>query len=194
MVNLAESLVRTLLAAYKRRKRACRDLSLENCLAAAMATASRAKYGFLITLGDTGWPSARLVEPISDFDDFVFRVGTSPTSRKVEELEVNPKVILAFDDATERANLVIYGTATVSADVEIRRRYWKGIWRLFFPNGPVGDDYAVIQIRADRMELMNFRRNVIPEPFGLCPMVLERSAEAWRFADAGKSQQTRAAG
>ena len=171
--------MRALLSFYKKRKQATSDLSLNNCLDAARATAANTKYCFLITAGLNGWANARLVEPICDLHNFVFFVGTNPAFRKIKEISANPKVTLAFGNARENANLIIYGSATVSAEPAIKQRYWKGAWRMFFPNGPNGNDYAVIRVEVEKMELLSFRRNVIPEPFGLRPIVLRKVNETW---------------
>ncbi|MBU0751238.1 MAG: pyridoxamine 5'-phosphate oxidase family protein [Gammaproteobacteria bacterium] len=178
-MSLQKSLGRALLSFYKRRKQASSDLSLENCLDAARATASRTKYCFLVTSGEHGWPSARLVEPICDLDEFDVYIGTNPALRKIREISACANVTLAFGNPSEKANLIIYGTATFSVEPEIKRRYWKSTWRLFFSSGPNGNDYAVVKVRAERMELLSFRRNVIPEPFGLCPVLLQRTPQGW---------------
>jgi general stress protein 26 len=168
-----------LLGFYRRRKQSSADLGLENCLKAARATIGHTRYCFLISEGVNGWSSARFVEPIPDLSEFAFFIGTNPELRKIKEIETNPKVTLAFGSIAERANLIVYGTATISTEAEMKRRYWKGVWRLFFPRGPNSNDYAVIQVRAEKMELMNFRRNVIGEPFGLRPVVLQRVEQKW---------------
>lgn len=182
-MNLRKVIGRAVLGFYKRRKQASNDLSVENCLRAARATAARTTYCFLITAGEQAWPSARLVEPLSNLNDFVFYIGTSPASRKIKEIATCPSVTLAFGNAAENANLIIYGTATVSTEPAIKRRYWKGNWRLFFPDGPNGDDYAVVTVYAEKMELISFRRSVIPEPFGLRPVVLQRTSSGWAIQD-----------
>lgn len=181
-MSFKKTAINGLLSFYKRRKQARSDLGLENCLKAVRATVRHTKYCFLISAGENGWPSARFVEPISDLDTFVFFVGTNPTLRKIKEVEAHPKVTLAFGNIAEKANLVVYGTATLRAEPEMKRRYWKGVWRLFFPQGPNGGDYVVIEVRADKMELMSFRHNVIAEPFGLRPVLLERVGQEWAMS------------
>ena len=179
-MSLPNRLNKVLLDAYKRRKQTNNDVSLEHCLRVIRATVSHTKYCFLITSEAEGPPSARLVEPIVDPDAFTFFVGTHPQSRKVHRISANAAVTLAFSNAGEDANLVVYGTATVSDDPALKERYWKGTWRMFFPEGPLGEDYAVIQVQAEKMEILSFQRNVIPEPFGLRPAVLERTTQGWK--------------
>ena len=170
-----------MLGLYKRRKQAASDLSIDNCLNAARVTAKTTRYCFLITNSGSAWPGARLVQPICDLDRFEFAVGTNPALRKVREITANPHVVLAFGNTAENANLIVYGTATVSTDPDMKHRYWMGRWRLFFPDGPDGDDYAVIRIHAEKMEILSFRRNVIPEPFGLRPVVLQKTRDGWEI-------------
>ena len=52
---------------------------------------------------------------------------------------------------------------------------------MFFPHGPGGEDYCVVAVRAEKMELLSFSRNVIPEFFGLRPVSLERKGAGWRM-------------
>jgi general stress protein 26 len=191
-MNLRKSVARALLRSYKARKQRASRSDVEHCLCVARQTVARTKYAFLISHGISedggGPPSARLVEPIletrDDDEDLVFWIGTNPSLRKVAEVEANPRVTLAFGHQRERANLVVYGTASVVAEPELRRRLWKGEWRLFFPRGPLADDYVLLRVEARCLEILSFRRNVVPEPFGLRPVRLVRREGAWGV-DAG---------
>jgi general stress protein 26 len=171
--------LRRLLAAYKRRIQRGLNTDLDHCLAGAEALARRARYAFLISHGAEGWPSARWVEPIVDFDSWEISIGTHPSLRKVHEVEANGQVTVAFGSLPDRANLVVYGEARIETDVDLRRRRWKGEWRMFFPGGPASDDYVLLQVKPKRMELMSFRSKIVPEPFGLKPVVLERRGNGW---------------
>lgn len=84
-----------------------------------------------------------------------------------------------FANIAENASTIIDGTAAVSAEPERKRRYCKGRLRLIFPDGRGGDDYAVIRIRAEMMEIPGFRRNVIAGSFGLRPVVLQKAPGGW---------------
>ena len=181
-MSLPERFNKVLLNAYKRRKQTNNDLSLEHCIQVIRATVSRTKYCFLITSGQEGSPTARLVEPLAELNDFIFFIGTHPASRKVRQISESKAVTLAFSNADEDANLVVYGTASISDAPEIKQQYWKSTWRLFFPEGPEGDDYVVIRVQAEKMEILNFQRNVIPEPFGLQSVVLERTSPGWTIS------------
>ncbi len=171
---------RRLLDRYKVRKQRAAVLTKEHALAVSRAMLNDAKYCFLITHGGDGWCSARLVEPIVDEDDaFTLWFGTSPSLRKVREIEADPRVTIAVGSDRKHANVVLYGTARIERDEVVRRRRWIGTWRLFFPRGPTSEDYVVIRFDAERIELMSFARNVVPEPFGLRPVVLHKGQDGW---------------
>lgn len=178
-MSLRKTAVRALLASYKSRKQRASDESLAHSLAVARETVRATKYAFFVSQGATGWPSARLVEPIFDREQGLFWIGTNPALRKVAEVRESPKVTLAYGNQRERANLVVFGTASIVSEPELRRRYWKGEWRMFFPGGPLGDDYVLLRIEPVRMEVLSFRRDVVPEPFGLCPVKLARVDGKW---------------
>jgi len=178
-MSLRKTIVRALLDSYKSRKQKACDTSLEHSLAAAWETVASTKYAFFISHGASGWPTARLVEPIFDRDEGLFWIGTNPGLRKVAEVRENPKVTLAYGNQRERANLVVFGTASIEPEPELRRRYWKGEWRMFFPDGPLGRDYVLLRIEPERMEVLSFRRDVVPEPFGLRPVKLVRRDGEW---------------
>ncbi len=177
--KLIKIIGRHLLNFYKFAKQRSSNSSLDHCLQVARTIPHSSKYCFLISNGLDGWSSARFVEPIVDSDISSIWIGTNPNLRKIKEIGNSSKVTLAFGNKKEKANLIIYGTAQIETDISLRKRYWKSEWRLFFPNGPIGDDYVLIQIEPLRMELMSFDRNVILEPFGLKPAVLVRNEGKW---------------
>ena len=186
MLNrLRKSLTRRALDGYKARKQRRADLSLDHALDVVRAMLKRTTYCFLITNSDSPWPSARLVQPIvEETDEFVLYFGTDPGLRKVREIEADPHVTVAVEGKRENANLILYGTATLERDLSTRRRRWLGPWRMFFPGGPTSDGYIVIRFTAERIELMNFSRDVVAEPFGLRPLALDRDeAGRWTLAD-----------
>lgn len=170
---------RYLLDSYKRSKQKSADNSLDHCLQAARETINKTKYCFMISSGAGGWSSARYVEPIVEKDFSALWIGTNPNLRKIKEIQENPKVTLAFGNHQERANIVIYGEASLKTDITLRKKYWKGVWRLFFPSGPAGDEYVLIKVQPLKMEIMSFHRNIVQEPFGLKPIVLNYKNSEW---------------
>jgi general stress protein 26 len=161
------------------------SLTTEYVLEVSRAMLKHTKYCFLISHGFDGWCSTRLVQPILDEDeDFVLWFGTNPSLRKMREIETNSRVTVAIEDDEEHANLVLYGRASIERDVAIREKRWMAPWRTFFPGGPASQDYIALRFEAQRLEVMNFKRNVVPEPFGLRPAVLFKRAGSWILTEA----------
>lgn len=173
-----------LLAKYKSRKREGFKNSVEQALASAQRQITRSKYAFVITHpdSDTG-PDARLVEPIFDAESFTFWIGTSPTSRKVLQVRTSPHVTLAFSNIKDDSNLIVKAKACIVEDIVTRTTQWKSYWRLFFPDGPKGDDYVLIKLEAEELEVLDFSQNVVPEPFGLMPQKLKRVDGLWESSN-----------
>jgi general stress protein 26 len=104
---------------------------------------------------DGDQPRVRIVSPIVE-DDMSIWITTRSTSRKVNQLQDNPKVCLAFVELPDgdKAAIVI-GEALIIPDIEKKRRVWKlAPFDLYehFPNGPDSDDFCVLKIIPKRIE------------------------------------------
>lgn len=181
--NIQKAFLNLSLDRYKSRKQQQTVLTKEHALATAASMLRHAQYGFLITHGADAWSSARLVQPIFDHEAFVIWFGAHPMSRKVQEIEQNPHVTFTIENTQENANLVLYGTARIERDAATKQKWWLHSWRLFFPAGPTSDEYVTIRFEPQRMELLNFKHNVIPEPFGLRPLVLQKHNGRWELTE-----------
>ena len=184
---MIKRLSNALMNYYKKPKLASNDTSLDNCLDVTHHMLKKAKYCFLVTHGDEGWCNTRLIQPIIEIDEhnpsnFKVWVGTRPDLRKTDEIWNNPKVTLAFEDSREDANLVIYGDAFIEVDTYIKKNYWRATWQLFFPDGPKSDDYITIRIEPYRIEVLSFKKNITPEPFGLKAAKLIHTNGKWQIA------------
>jgi general stress protein 26 len=184
MLNkIKRAIGRRILKNYKSRKQKSFNGSIDHCLSSARAMLKKSKYCFLITNGEKAWPSARMVQPIINYDTWDIWFGTNPTLRKVKEIEKNPNVTIAFGKDRDNANIIIYGKATIVHDLGERKKHWIGSWVLFFPGGPKGDDFVSIRVEPVEIELMDFKRNIVPEPFGLKPARLIKDKGNWTAQD-----------
>jgi len=168
------------LAGYKKRKRSGFKNSAKQALESAYRQVERSKYAFLLTHGEQS-PDARLIEPIFSRSDFAFWIGTSPKSRKIAQVKSNSWATLAFCHQGDNANLIVKGSVELVDDVELRAQHWKPHWRLFFPAGPKGGDYILMKLNVTEIEVLDFSQSVVPEPFGLKPVRLERLNENWQL-------------
>lgn len=179
--TMQKKIGRKFLAKYKSNKQKSLDTSLEHCLQVARSMLNRSKYCFLITNNNNQSPSARMVQPIVEPETFTIWLGTNPALRKVKEIEEDSNVTIAFGSDKSNANLIVYGQAEIVRDVQLRKKHWINSWILFFPRGPKGDDFVSIKIELKEMELMNFKENIVPEPFGLKPVRIKKELAGWEI-------------
>ena len=156
-------------------------MSVDQLLDAARATMKGAEYCFFISTGSSGHPIARIMQPYDPEKDMTIYFGASPRSRKLRDIRSNDAVTLAFFDAQETAYLTMYGRAEVDERLEARRKYWRVFWSDIYPGGPEGDDYILIKFVPERMEMMNFTKKAMPQPYSLRPAVLVRTKGIWNF-------------
>jgi len=102
-----------------------------------------------LSTSDGDQPRVRTVSPIVE-EDMSIWVTTRSTSRKVKQLQKNPKICLAFVEPPEgdKAATVI-GEALMIPDIEKKRRVWKlAPFDLYehFPDGPDSDDFCLLKI------------------------------------------------
>ncbi|MFB8008872.1 pyridoxamine 5'-phosphate oxidase family protein [Nocardia sp. NPDC056000] len=135
-------------------------------IAAALLRANT--YGFLITIGDE-IPNARLVQHVGLDDDGTIWIGTSPKSRKAADIAAHPKVTYAVQDRDTPAYVSVHATAEIVDDLATRKERWINGFEKFFPAGPDGDDFVLLRLRPHAVEVMDFARQIHPDPFGLLP-------------------------
>ncbi len=172
--NIKRRLFSWFLDRYKKSKRRKSVTDINEALELAKKAISTNKYAFLITNNGSNSPSARLVEPVVNYEEMTFWIGTNPSLRKIEEIKENPAVTLAFGNEKNDSNVVIQGIANVENNPDFARQHWKAYWRLFFPDGPESADFILIRIEWQSIEVLDFSRNIIPEPFGLKPLKIMR--------------------
>lgn len=148
---------------------------------AALATMRAARYGFLITLDETGHPRARLVIAygIGHDPDLTLRIATNPTTRKVAEIRRDSRATLAYGDVAGEGYVTLLGEARLQDDLGERRRWWDETLRPFFPAGPEGEDFLLIEFRPRRIEVMSFTHKIAAEPDAWHPAVLEWEDGRW---------------
>lgn len=144
----------------------------------ALSAARSHPYGWLVSAGQDH-PTARLVQHLTVSEDAVLQVGTSPQSRKAREVRRSSWASYAVEDRAAFAYATFSGPCTVVDDAAERAAAWADGLEAFFPDGPAGDDFVLLRLAAERIELMDFTSGVHPDPYGLRPEVVQRSAGGW---------------
>jgi len=109
-------------------------------------------YTTLITIDESGQPRARVMETFKPEIDFVIWMGTNPKSRKVKQINDNPKVTLHFFDRSKMGYVSLMGKAFIVNDEAIKSQKWKKEWAQFYKNQT--DDYMLIKFVPKSLELI----------------------------------------
>jgi general stress protein 26 len=152
-------------------------IETDQVLQVARETIVAAGYCFLITLDDSGHPQARVMDPFEPEQDMTVWMATDASTRKVRQIEADPRATLACYDAAAAAYVSMIGRARLVDDLDERERRWKPEWESFYPDGPTGESYLLIELTPLRIEIMSFAHDVMRGPF--TPVALIRSGSAW---------------
>lgn len=121
---------------------------------------------YLSTVGVDGFPQTRAVFNLRCLDrfpnlaplyaaderDFVVYTTTNTSSRKMEEIRLDPSVCLYFCRPEEYLGLMLTGRIEIVTAPEVKQRCWQPGWERYYPLGPTDPDYSILRLRPDRMK------------------------------------------
>jgi general stress protein 26 len=150
-------------------------------LAAARETIGKARYCWAVTASENGGANARPMGRIPGRpgeDEWTVWFLTSGDSRKMAEIQRDPRITITYQQDSDSAYVTLAGTAALVADRSEIRNRWDPRWNVYVSGGAEDPNAVFIRIEVDRIEL--WVRGVTPEPFGLRGSVLHRdSANRW---------------
>ena len=112
----------------------------------------------LITVDEDGKPQARILAYFPPGDDWKIWLGTSTNSRKVAQVKNNPNAMFFFYDPKGRSYVSIAGKARVVSDSELKKKYWKEGWKVYYPDPET--DYILIEVTPVRLEICSFKHKL----------------------------------
>lgn len=130
-------------------------------VAAARAIVGTARYATLTTIGSTGHPQSRVVDPFEPDSSFSIWIGTNRLTRKVSEITADPRVTLLYFAPDAGEYVTVVGSATIVTDSTERVRRWKTEWAAFYEGGPLGEQYLLIRVRPLYLEVVSPERGIL---------------------------------
>ena len=124
----------------------------------------------LITLDEEGESRARTMDAFIPEDDFTVWFGTNSNSRKVTQIENDPRVTLYYFDTKTDGYVVINGTAQLIADSTLKEKYWKEEWEAYYPNKQ--KDYLLIKVSPNWLEILSSAHAIYNDPITWQPPVV----------------------
>lgn len=140
---------------------------------ASRAIIANARYATFVTTAGVGAPNARIVDPFTPEADLTIWFATNPTSRKVQELAKDPHVTLVYFDAANRGYVTLKGTATLVRDPKEKSVRWKDDWAGMYKDKNRGDDYLLVKIVPDTLEVVSVALGMINDAATWRPVTLK---------------------
>ena len=136
--------------------------SREALLAVARETMESARFCGLATLGENGQIRVRTVDPFLPDPDWSVWFGTNPGSRKIQDIQNNPRATLYYYSDDVMGYVSISGTARIVDDPEEKANRWKEEWERHYPNRET--DLILVQVVPDRLEMISYNRGILYDP------------------------------
>jgi general stress protein 26 len=136
--------------------------SRDTLLAAAREIVEAARYCGFITFDGSGNARIRTMDPFRPDDDWSIWMGTNRASRKVRDIEGDPRVTLYYFSSDRAGYVAVYGTARLVDDPVLKASRWKEEWEAFYPDRQ--GQYLLIEVTPDRLEVIDYSRAIGGDP------------------------------
>lgn len=124
----------------------------------------------LITLDEDGGARARAMDAFTPDKNFIIWFGTNPNSRKVSQIQNDPKVSLYYFDKATASYVMIFGEAQIIDNAAEKESHWKEAWKTFYPDYP--DGYRLIKVTPEWMEVVSESRGITGDPLTWQPPIV----------------------
>ncbi len=134
----------------------------DTLMVAAKGIMEQTRYCVLITLDESGHPRARAMDPFMPDENWVIWMGTRPGTRKTKDIEKDPRVTLYYDHPDKAGYVVVFGTAKLVNDPELKEKWFKEEWAQFYTDKE--KEYVLIAVKPKRMEVVDYTKNITGNP------------------------------
>ena len=131
----------------------------DTLLAAAREIMEATRFCVLITLDETGHPRARAMDPFMPGENWVIYMGTNTMTRKVKDIERDPRVTLYYDHPGKAGYVVVFGTAKLVDDAESKAKWFKEEWADFYTDRE--KDYVLIAVTPLKLEVIDYTKGIM---------------------------------
>ena len=142
-------------------------------LAAARDIIGHARYCNLVTLGDTGHPQARIVDPIAPDAEFTVWIATNTATRKVGQIRRDGRVTMLCFDAATASYVTLLGRADLVSDSLAKKAHWKPDWAQIYKDGPGSKNLILIRVTPMRLEIVSESRGLVGDPKTWLPLAID---------------------
>jgi general stress protein 26 len=131
----------------------------DSVIAAAREIMGMQKYCALITVDSSGQPQARTMNPFPPEEDMTVWMATNSRSRKVREIQDNPRVCLYYADHNQASGFVaITAKAVLVDDMNEKLKRKRAYWDQAFPDWKY---LVLIKVIPERLDVLNYKRGML---------------------------------
>jgi len=117
----------------------------EEAIEKGLALANRSNIAMLGTIGAEGHPNVRAMIKMENEGLKRIWFTTNTSSRKIPQLQKNPKSSVYFVDFDKWMGLMLVGSIAILQDLESRKRCWREGFEKYYPKGVDEPDYSVLR-------------------------------------------------
>lgn len=142
-------------------------------IAAARDIIGKARYATFITLDGKGHPQARMVDPFAPDEDLTIWVATNARTRKAAQIAYDNRVTMLYFDAVRESYVTVIGRARLVRDPGEKAKHWKEEWKAFYKGGYGGDEFLLIRVAPERLEVVSTVLGMKSDPQTWRPVILD---------------------
>lgn len=123
-------------------------MNKQEAMKEALALVNRSTIAMLGTSDAEGCPDIRALIKMENEGLKRIWFSTNTSSRKIAQLEKNPKACVYFVDFDKWIGLTLAGTVEILRDPESRQWLWREGFERYYPQGVDDLDYSVLRFTA----------------------------------------------
>lgn len=131
----------------------------DTLLAAAKNIMAQTRFCVLVTLDESGHPRARAMDPFMPDEKMVIYMGTNAMTRKAKDIKKDPRVTLYYDHPEKAGYVVVYGTAELVNDPELKAKWFKEEWARFYTDRE--KEYVLIAVTPKKIEVLDYTKGLM---------------------------------
>jgi general stress protein 26 len=128
----------------------------------ALELTKRAKFVYVTTLDETGFPETRVMfnllkhrakalaaGPAELGGEFASYIGTNTSSRKIDHIRADNRVCLYYSDNLRFQGCMVRGRVREVTDLAVRAAIWTPSWDMYYQGGVEGGDFSLLAFEPE---------------------------------------------
>jgi general stress protein 26 len=117
-----------------------------------LALVKRSDFAMIASIDSDGYPNVRAMLKMDHDGLREIWFTTNTSSRKIEQIEANPRTSVYFAGFEKYEGLQLVGTVEVIDDPKSRERLWRDGFEKYYPGGVTDPDHSVLRFTAKHGE------------------------------------------